>query len=365
MFKFHTFLATLLLIGSTAFLVRGVVAGPGRRVSPSSVFGGSKAGITAKDYVMTNQRDYSPAGYSIKRLSDETIAALASDLTDEERRVLLNHGTEPAFCGTLLDNKTEGTYVCRLCELPLFSSDAKFTSGTGWPSFYKPVDKYHLSYIEDTSYGMTRVEIRCARCDGHQGHVFEDGPKPTGLRFCLNSASLKFYEKGAEMPEAAQPIETETAYFAGGCFWGVEDRFQHLDGVIDAASGYQGGHVENPTYKQVCYTDTGHAESVRVIFDPSKVTYEDLLAKFFEYHNPTQLNRQGPDYGPQYRSAIFPSTDEQKAKAEAFIAAENKEGRWAGKVVTKVEPMAEFYEAEEYHQDYNAKHGRSCAIPQP
>ncbi len=365
MFRLHTFLAMLLLVGSVAFMARGVFAEPGRLLSPSSVFGGAKAGITAKDYAMTTTRDYSPSGYSIKRLNEETIAALAADLTDEQRRILLDHGTEAAFCGTLLDNKKEGTYVCRLCELPLFSSDSKFTSGTGWPSFYKPVDQYHLSYIEDTSYGMKRVEIRCARCDGHQGHVFEDGPKPTGLRFCLNSASLKFYEKGAEMPEAAQPIETETAYFAGGCFWGVEDRFQHLDGVIDAASGYQGGHVENPTYKQVCYTDTGHAESVRVIFDPKQISYDDLLAKFFEYHNPTQLNRQGPDYGPQYRSAIFPSTDEQKAKAEAFIAAENKEGRWAGKVVTKVEPMATFYEAEEYHQDYNAKHGTSCAIPQP
>lgn len=365
--KVHTFGAVLLLVGSVAFMAQSVVAGPGgARLTPAEVFSpGGKARITAKDYAMVNKRDVSPSGYPIERLSDSEIASRAKGLTDEERRILLDHGTEPAFCGTLLDNKMEGTYVCRLCELPLFSSDAKFTSGTGWPSFYQPVDQYHLTYIEDKSYGMTRIEIRCARCDGHQGHVFEDGPKPTGLRFCLNSASLKFYEKGAEMPEAAKPIETETAYFAGGCFWGVEDRFQHLDGVIDAASGYQGGHVENPTYKQVCYTDTGHAESVRVIYDPTKISYDDLLAKFFEYHNPTQLNRQGPDYGPQYRSAIFPSTDEQKAKAEAFIAAENKEGRWAGKVVTKVEPMATFYEAEEYHQDYNAKHGRSCAIPQP
>lgn len=356
---------------SMAVLAHGVNAAATRggedwdRLHPEAVFGLPARQVSNLEHTMTENPTISKAGYRIERLADDRIAELASKLTDEERRILLDHGTEAAFCGTLLDNKKEGTYVCRLCSLPLFSSETKFTSGTGWPSFHSPVSKDHLSYIEDTSYGMKRVEIRCARCDGHQGHVFDDGPKPTGLRFCLNSASLKFYEKGAEMPEAARPIETETAYFAGGCFWGVEDRFQHLDGVIDAVSGYQGGRVDNPTYKQVCYTDTGHAESVRVLFDPSEITYDELLAKFFEFHNPTQMNRQGPDIGTQYRSAIFPATDEQKAKAEAFIRAQNDEGKWAGRVVTTVEPMATFYEAEEYHQDYNAKHGRSCAIPQP
>ncbi len=365
MLKLHTVVSFVLLAASIAFMVHAVSAAPegnGRRISAERVFGLPASQAANLEKTMTEQPTISKAGHRIARLSDEQIAELAKGLTDEERRILLDHGTEAAFCGTLLDNKKEGTYVCRLCELPLFSSDAKFTSGTGWPSFYQPVSKGHLSYIEDNSYGMQRVEIRCARCDGHQGHVFDDGPKPTGLRFCLNSASLKFYEKGDQMPEAAQPIETETAYFAGGCFWGVEDRFQHLDGVIDAVSGYQGGHVENPTYKQVCYTDTGHAESVRVVFDPKTISYEELLEKFFEFHNPTQLNRQGPDVGTQYRSAIFPATDEQKAKAEAFIKTQNEKGRWAGRVVTKVEPMAPFYEAEEYHQDYNAKHGRSCAI---
>ena len=370
MLKLHTAVSFALLAASVAFAAHALTSGnaglftgeDGKRISAARVFGLPANQAANLEETMTDHPTISKAGYRIERLSDETIAQLAKGLTDEERRILLDHGTEAAFCGTLLDNKKEGTYVCRLCELPLFSSDAKFTSGTGWPSFYKPVSKDHLSYIEDNSYGMRRIEIRCARCDGHQGHVFEDGPKPTGLRFCLNSASLKFYEKGDQMPEAAQPIETQTAYFAGGCFWGVEDRFRHLDGVIDAVSGYQGGHVENPTYKQVCYTDTGHAESVKVVFDPKTISYDELLEKFFEFHNPTQLNRQGPDVGPQYRSAIFPASDEQREKAEAFIKAQNEEGRWAGRVVTKVEPMAPFYEAEDYHQDYNAKHGRSCAI---
>ena len=366
MSKVSLALALALLLFSVLFAARAFASGgPGKEVTPASVFspGSDRAGGVQGKAMIT--RAYSKSGHKIARLSDSTIELLAEDLTADERRILLDHGTEQAFCGTLLDNKKEGVYACRLCSLPLFHSDSKFKSGTGWPSFFQPVDKDHLSYIEDTAYGMKRVEIRCKRCDGHQGHVFDDGPKPTGLRFCLNSASLTFYENGETMPEAARPIETETAYFAGGCFWGVEDRFQQVPGVVDAASGYQGGRVENPTYKQICYEETGHAESVRVVFDPGTVSYEDLLGKFFEYHNPTQLNRQGPDFGTQYRSAIFPATDGQKATAEKFIAAQNAEGRWAGKVVTRVEPMATFYEAEEYHQDYNAKHGTSCAIPQP
>lgn len=310
-----------------------------------------------------NTREYSRSAHRIARLSRAEVEALAERLTDEERRILLNQGTEAPFCGTLLDNKKNGVYTCRLCGLPLFESSAKFDSGTGWPSFFKPVDADHVRNIEDPSHGMVRVEIRCTRCDGHLGHVFPDGPEPTGLRYCLNSASLDFYERGAELPERSRPVETETAYFAGGCFWGVEDRFEQVPGVIDAVSGYQGGHVENPTYRQVCGGDTGHAESVRVVFDPARVSYRDLLERFFQFHNPTQLNRQGPDIGTQYRSAIFPACDAQRAQAEAFIAEQNAEGRFAGRVVTRVEPMATFYEAEEYHQDYNARHGRSCPLP--
>jgi peptide-methionine (R)-S-oxide reductase len=149
------------------------------------------------------KKQLSASGYDVTTLDNETVTRLAEDLNSEERGILLNHGTEPAFCGTLLDNKLDGTYACRLCGLPLFSSKHKFNSGTGWPSFYTPFDKNHLTEIEDTSYGMRRVEIRCARCGGHQGHVFPDGPAPTGQRYCLNSASLEFFEEGEEIPQKA------------------------------------------------------------------------------------------------------------------------------------------------------------------
>jgi len=147
------------------------------------------------------QKQQSESGYDITPLSQEAVNRLAQDLNDEERRILLNHGTEPAFCGTLLDNKQDGSYACRLCGLPLFTSKHKFNSGTGWPSFYAPFDKDHLKNISDTSYGMIRTEIRCARCGGHQGHVFPDGPPPTGQRYCLNSASLEFFPDGAAIPQ--------------------------------------------------------------------------------------------------------------------------------------------------------------------
>lgn len=141
-------------------------------------------------------RTVSESGYDITRLSAEEISRLAADLDPEAYRVLIDHGTEPAFCGNLTDNKQDGTYKCRLCGLPLFRSSDKFNSGTGWASFFAPFDKDHLTYYRDTKFGMVRTEIRCARCDGHQGHVFPDGPPPTGYRYCLNSASLVF-EKDA------------------------------------------------------------------------------------------------------------------------------------------------------------------------
>ncbi len=154
-----------------------------------------------KNMISETQKELSETGYDTTPISDETRERLAQDLNEEEYRVLLNHGTEAAFCGTLLDNKLDGVYACRLCGLPLFSSNHKFDSGTGWPSFYTPFDKAHLVEISDDSYGMRRVEIRCARCGGHQGHVFPDGPPPTGQRYCLNSASLEFFPEGTEIPQ--------------------------------------------------------------------------------------------------------------------------------------------------------------------
>ncbi|MEY4933492.1 MAG: hypothetical protein RLZZ403_1812 [Pseudomonadota bacterium] len=145
--------------------------------------------------------DRSPSGYDLAALTPEERERFAADLSTEERRVLLNQGTEPPFCGTLLNNKAAGLYACRLCGLPLFRSDAKFESGTGWPSFFDPVDATHIAELRDVSHGMVRVEIRCRRCDGHLGHVFGDGPPPTFKRYCLNSVSLAFFPSGSEPPQ--------------------------------------------------------------------------------------------------------------------------------------------------------------------
>ncbi|NUQ51959.1 MAG: bifunctional methionine sulfoxide reductase B/A protein [Phycisphaerales bacterium] len=314
-------------------------------------------------------RKISRAAYDVTPLSKSRVDELAKKLKPEEAAVILAKGTERAFCGNLVDNKKDGTYVCRLCGLPLFASDAKFDSGTGWPSFFQPFDKDHVAYEHDNTLGMERTEILCARCEAHLGHVFEDGPRPTGLRFCLNSVSLEFIDKGAPWPEASRPIETQVAYFAGGCFWGVEDRLQQTPGVVEAVSGYMGGRTENPTYKEVCYENTGHAETVMITFDPKTIAYKELLAKFFRYHDPTQLNRQGPDHGEQYRSAIFAATPEQEDQAKKFIEeqqASNPKFK-ARKIVTQVvgaQRAGKFYPAEDYHQDYHAKHGGHCAMPE-
>jgi peptide methionine sulfoxide reductase msrA/msrB len=310
---------------------------------------------------------YSKAGYDVEPYSAQRIDELAKKLSPKEAEVILAKGTEPAFCGTLVDNHKEGVYTCRLCGLPLFRSDDKFDSGTGWPSFFQPFDKDHIRSITDRSHGMERVEILCARCTAHLGHVFEDGPRPTGLRYCLNSVSLEFVEKGRELPPMSKPVTTETAYFAGGCFWGVEDQFQQLPGVIDAVSGYMGGKTKNPTYQDVCSHSTGHAETVKVTFDPARVSYRKLLEFFFKIHDPTEVDRQGPDIGDNYRSAIFASTPAQLLEVQKFIAERQASPKLKGRRIATqvVGPGASgpFYAAEDYHQDYHAKHGGHCPIP--
>jgi peptide methionine sulfoxide reductase msrA/msrB len=314
--------------------------------------------------VVIRNASYSKSGYDVTPLPRERVAELAKKLTPEQYRITQAAGTERPFCGGLLDNKKTGTYVCVVCGLPLFRSKTKFDSGTGWPSFFEPFDPLHVAQIADESHGMTRVETRCVRCSAHLGHVFDDGPAPTGLRFCINGESLAFHEDGAELPKESRPISTATAYFAAGCFWGVEDVFQQIEGVIDAESGYMGGKIENPTYEQVCRTRTGHAETVKVVYDEARVSYETLLDVFFKNHDPTTIDRQGPDVGEQYRSAIFASTEGQKAAAETFVAKLATDAKYSKRrIVTQIVPPGpKFWPAEEYHQDYHAKHGGSCRV---
>ncbi len=306
-------------------------------------------------------------------------------LTPEEYRITRDKGTERAFCGGLLDNKQEGVYACLCCNLPLFESTAKFESGTGWPSFFRSIAEENIREELDRSHGMVRTEILCARCDAHLGHVFKDGPPPTRRRYCLNSEALRFVAEDqlrtiGENPDAPTTAERSSAsdgdsppklaevVLAGGCFWCVEAVFKQLDGVVDAVSGYSGGTERSASYKAVSTGRTGHAEAVKIVYDPEQVSYEQLLKVHFATHDPTTRNRQGNDVGPQYRSAIFYANDKEKELAEAFIADLNDAKVFKRPIVTTLEPFEGFYPAEPVHQDFvacNPAHPyvRAIALP--
>ncbi|NTV01323.1 MAG: bifunctional methionine sulfoxide reductase B/A protein [Chlorobiaceae bacterium] len=267
-------------------------------------------------------------------------------LSPEERAVIIDKGTERPFTGRYYLNKETGLYLCRQCDAPLFRSGDKFESGTGWPSFDDAIPD---AVRQVTDPDGRRTEIVCARCGGHLGHVFfDEGLTSKNARYCVNSISLSF--DPADRPAVA----TQKAVFAGGCFWGVEYHFKHVKGVLSTRVGYTGGTTGHPSYRQVCTGNTGHAEAIEIEFDPKAVSYEELAKLFFEIHDPTQFNRQGPDVGTQYRSAVYYCDEEQRKVAESLIARLEEKGY---RVVTDVVKAGEFWPAEEYHQDYYEKTG--------
>lgn len=277
-----------------------------------------------------------------------------NSLTDAEREVILKKGTEMPFTGEYENKKEDGTYTCRQCNTALYGSKDKFSSNCGWPSFDDEIEGAVLKFTDADG---RRTEIVCANCKGHLGHVFTgEGYTDKDTRHCVNSISLKFIKEGEELPQPIPNTETKIAYLASGCFWGTEYHLQKLPGVISTTVGYLGGTMEHPTYKEVCTGTTGHAEAVKVVYDPQLVSYETILKMYFETHDPTQVDGQGPDIGTQYRSEIFYTELDQKKVAQKLISLLEEKGY---KVATALSQAPPFYEAEDYHQDYYDNKGSS------
>lgn len=277
-------------------------------------------------------------------------------LTPEEERVIVHKGTEAPGTGKFDKFKQAGAYVCRRCGAALYRSSDKFDAGCGWPSFDDAVPGAVKRHQDADG---QRTEILCGHCGGHLGHVFTgERMTPRDTRHCVNSISMDF------VPQASITNRFQRAVFAGGCFWGVEYFLQQATGVLYTTVGYTGGKKERPTYEEVCSHKTGHAEAVEVVYDPLQTSFEKLARLFFEIHDPTELNRQGPDVGDQYRSEVFYVNDDQKKAAEKLIAELTGKG-W--KVVTHLTPSVAFWPAEAYHQDYYQKNGHQpyCHRPVP
>lgn len=269
-----------------------------------------------------------------------------NNLSEFEKFVLFEKGTEPPFTGEYENHFEKGIYVCKNCGIPLYNSNDKFHSGCGWPAFDDEIPGAVRKQLDRDG---IRTEIVCAYCGAHLGHVFYgEGFTPKNVRHCVNSVSMKFIPEGQKPP-------IDRMFFAGGCFWGVEHLFKQLDGVVDTRVGYMGGHRKNPTYEQVCTGLTGHYETVEVIFDPLKIDEETLVKYFFEIHDFTQENGQGPDIGEQYKSVIFYTNEKQKEVAEKIKDELSKKY----KVATQIKKASDFWLAEDYHQDYYEKTGKA------
>ncbi|WP_328349848.1 bifunctional methionine sulfoxide reductase B/A protein [Mycobacterium sp. NBC_00419] len=300
-------------------------------------------------------------------------------LSPEQYKVTQRNGTERPFTGEYWDNHEPGIYVDVVSGEPLFASVDKFDSGTGWPSFTKPIDTANVISKRDFKLLVPRTEVRSAHGDSHLGHVFKDGPRTQGgLRYCINSASLRFihlddleaqgygeYRRlfGAATKEGNDVSDDKRAILAGGCFWGMQDLIRKQPGVVSTRVGYTGGQNDHPTYRN----HPGHAEAIEIVYDPAVTDYRALLEFFFQIHDPSTKNRQGNDVGSSYRSAIFYLDDEQKQVALDTIADVDASGLWPGKVVTEVTPAGDFWDAEPEHQDYllHYPNGYTCHFPRP